>query len=74
MEGPLVGPEKTTCACGGNEGVCSCEPGKCACAGCNMTGVKRDPKSTHVQFSETTTDISNVAADYGVAKEKPTVL
>lgn len=74
-EGPLVGPEKTTCACGGNEGVCSCEPGKCACAGCNMTGVKRDPKSAHVQFSEVTTDISNAASDYGVgAKEKSTVL
>ncbi|KAL0636851.1 Protein vip1 [Maublancomyces gigas] len=73
---PFTGPEKTTCACGGNEGVCSCEPGKCACAGCNMTSVKKDPKSTQVQFSEAVTDIdSNVAADYGVgSKEKSTVL
>lgn len=69
--GPSVGPEKTTCSCGGNEGVCSCEPGKCACAGCDMTGVKRDPKSAQVQFSETVTDIDNTAADFGYnPKEK----
>jgi len=30
------GPDKTTCPCGGDSGVCSCPPGKCACAGCNM--------------------------------------
>lgn len=36
-----------------------------------MTGVKRDPKSAQVQFSETVTDINNAAADYGVGlKEK----
>lgn len=72
---PLTGPEKTTCACAGNEGVCICEPGKCGCAGCNMTSVKKDPKSTQVQFSEAVTDIDNAAADYGVgSKEKSTVL
>jgi len=32
---PFVGPAKTTCSCGGNEGVCTCPEGKCACAGCN---------------------------------------
>lgn len=35
--GPFEGPEKTTCSCGGDSGVCSCPPGKCACAGCDMT-------------------------------------
>lgn len=55
--------------------MCSCEPGKCACAGCNMKGVKKDPKSAHVQFSEAVADIDNAAADYGVAsQEKSTVL
>ena len=28
------GKEKTKCNCGGTEGVCPCEPGKCACSGC----------------------------------------
>ncbi|KAH0614454.1 uncharacterized protein H6S33_000090 [Morchella sextelata] len=60
---PFVGPEKTTCACGGNEGVCSCEPGKCACAGCDMKGVKKDAKSAQVQFSEAAIDIGNTAKD-----------
>lgn len=72
---PFVDPEKTTCACGGNEGACSCAPGKCACAGCNMTGVKKDPRSAQVQFGEAATDIGNAAADYGVgSKEKSAVL
>lgn len=26
--------EKTACGCGGDEGVCSCAPGKCSCANC----------------------------------------
>jgi hypothetical protein len=68
---PLVGPEKTTCACGGNEGACSCEPGKCACAGCDMTGAKKGPGPAHTQFA---TD-SNTAGDYGVgSNEKSTYL
>jgi len=36
---PFVGPEKTTCACGADEGKCTCDPEKCACAGCEK---KRD--------------------------------
>lgn len=28
------GQEKTKCNCGGETGVCPCEPGKCACSGC----------------------------------------
>lgn len=72
---PFVGPEKTTCPCGGNEGVCSCDPGKCACAGCNMKGVKKDPRSAQVQFGEAATDIGNAAADFGTGtKEKSTLL
>lgn len=31
---------KSTCTCGGNEGVCTCPPGKCACAGCAREGPK----------------------------------
>jgi hypothetical protein len=69
-----VGLEKTTCACGGNEGVCSCEPGKCACAGCNMTGAQQGPGSAHVQFGGAATDIKTTA-DYGVSSnEKSNVL
>ena len=29
------GKEKTKCNCGGADGKCPCEPGKCACAGCS---------------------------------------
>lgn len=28
------GQEKTKCNCGGADGKCPCEPGKCACSGC----------------------------------------
>jgi len=31
---PVAGTDKTRCTCGGTEGVCQCEPGKCACEGC----------------------------------------
>ncbi|SMR50045.1 unnamed protein product [Zymoseptoria tritici ST99CH_1A5] len=30
----IGGQEKTKCNCGGNEGKCPCEAGKCACASC----------------------------------------
>lgn len=29
------GQEKTKCNCGGADGKCPCEPGKCACTGCS---------------------------------------
>nr|POF04902.1 protein vip1 [Quercus suber] len=29
------GKEKTKCNCGGAEGKCPCEPGKCSCSGCS---------------------------------------
>jgi len=29
------GKEKTKCNCGGSDGKCPCEPGKCACSGCS---------------------------------------
>ena len=29
------GQEKTKCNCGGADGKCPCEPGKCACSGCS---------------------------------------
>jgi hypothetical protein len=35
----VPGTEKTTCTCGGSEGTCTCEPGKCACSGCGKSSV-----------------------------------
>lgn len=35
--GVSEGQEKTTCTCAGNEGVCTCPPGKCGCVGCQKT-------------------------------------
>lgn len=29
------GQKKTKCNCGGSDGACPCEPGKCACSGCS---------------------------------------
>ena len=35
MEKTMIdGKERTTCNCGGVDGKCPCEPGKCACQGC----------------------------------------
>ena len=31
----IEGQERTKCNCGGADGKCPCEPGKCACAGCS---------------------------------------
>ena len=31
----IEGVERTKCNCGGADGKCPCEPGKCACAGCS---------------------------------------
>ncbi|KAK3048049.1 Protein vip1 [Extremus antarcticus] len=31
----IDGQEKTKCNCGGADGKCPCEPGKCACSGCS---------------------------------------
>ena len=31
----IDGQERTKCNCGGADGKCPCEPGKCACAGCS---------------------------------------
>lgn len=33
----VQGTNKTVCTCGGAEGICKCEPGKCACSGCNKS-------------------------------------
>jgi len=38
---PFVGEgDVTKCGCAGNEGVCKCAPGACACSGCQKTGDK----------------------------------
>jgi len=71
--GALVEPEKTTCACAGNAGVCTCEAGKCACAGCDMgeKGTKGD--SAQYQFGESARDVADTAKDLGTgSKEKST--
>ncbi|KAG0639856.1 hypothetical protein HOY80DRAFT_57218 [Tuber brumale] len=61
--GPLVGSEKTTCACGGNAGVCSCEPGKCACVGCDMGMKETKGDSAQHQFEEASRDAADATKD-----------
>lgn len=34
----IDGKERTKCNCGGVDGQCPCEPGKCACVGCGKAG------------------------------------
>ena len=43
---PVSGTDKTTCNCGGSEGICSCEPGQCACSSCPKSAVKGDHTAT----------------------------
>jgi len=62
------GPEKTTCNCGGNEGACKCEPGKCDCSGCSKKD--RDPGAGQIQSA--VQDVKDVAKDLG-AGSGPTV-
>ena len=42
----VPGTQKTTCTCGGNTGVCPCEEGKCACSGCEKSGLQGDQTAT----------------------------
>jgi hypothetical protein len=37
----VPGTEKTTCKCGSDSENCPCEPGKCACADCGKSDVKK---------------------------------
>lgn len=37
----IDGKERTKCNCGGADGKCPCEPGKCACSGCSKANVER---------------------------------
>lgn len=65
---PFVEPEITTCSCGGEAGKCSCQPGKCGCAGCEMPGssAKKEAEnkaSTVGQFEHTFQDIKGAAKD-----------
>ncbi|MCJ1228119.1 hypothetical protein MMC12_004780 [Toensbergia leucococca] len=41
-----VGGEKTTCQCGGNDGTCPCAEGKCACSGCEKSGLQGETTAT----------------------------
>lgn len=71
QKGVFSGQEKSTCTCGGNEGVCNCPPGKCACAGCQKAGPKEQvPQvgtdqagSASRQFGAAKEDIVNTAKD-----------
>lgn len=70
-EGVFTTQDKSTCSCAGNEGVCSCPSGKCACAGCNKAGPKEQiPQvgtdqagSASRQFGAAKDDIVNTAKD-----------
>lgn len=70
-EGVFSAQEKSTCTCGGNEGICNCPSGKCACAGCQKAGHKEQvPQvgtdqggSASRQFGGAKDDIVNTAKD-----------
>ena len=52
---PVEGDKsKTTCNCGGAEGICTCEPGECACSDC--------PKSAAVKGDHTATGPADTVA------------
>ncbi|KAH0831594.1 hypothetical protein AYO21_01794 [Fonsecaea monophora] len=36
---PVPGTDKTVCKCGGEEGICGCDPGHCNCARCAKSDV-----------------------------------
>ncbi|KAI5794294.1 hypothetical protein DFH27DRAFT_565815 [Peziza echinospora] len=66
----IVGPEKTTCACGGDAGACKCAPEKCACAGCHNHNKSSVPEvgtaqggAASRQFGEVKEDVKAVAKD-----------
>ena len=42
----VPGTDKTVCQCGGNDGTCPCEAGKCACSGCGKAGVEGEHTAT----------------------------
>lgn len=40
----IPGTNRTKCSCGGEEGVCACEPGKCACSSCAKNPEENPPE------------------------------
>lgn len=42
----VPGTDKTVCQCGGNDGTCPCEAGKCACSGCSKSGIAGEATAT----------------------------
>jgi RNA recognition motif-containing protein len=68
-EGVFTEPENTTCPCGGNEGICSCPPGKCTCAGCGKAATGVPVVGTSAggepsrQFGGAAQDIKNASQD-----------
>ncbi|KAF8466375.1 hypothetical protein BDZ91DRAFT_725287 [Kalaharituber pfeilii] len=69
----FVGQDRSTCACAGNEGVCVCPPGTCACPGCSKdkgAGEKNMPQvgtaeagTASAQFGHAKDDVVGVAKD-----------
>lgn len=39
----VAGTARTKCQCGGQDGICACEPGACACSSCG-----KNPEATKV--------------------------
>jgi RNA recognition motif-containing protein len=70
---PYVEADTTTCACGGDASNCGCEPGKCACIGCNKLGMsaKKEAESkasTTEYFNPTFRDTKQAAQDVSAEK------
>ena len=42
----VAGTDKTTCQCGGDDGTCPCAEGKCACSGCEKSGIQGEKTAT----------------------------
>ncbi|KAA8895343.1 hypothetical protein FN846DRAFT_970076 [Sphaerosporella brunnea] len=64
---PFVAPDLTTCACGGQPNACTCEPGKCGCAGCAKS--EADVKAgAFGQAQHAFEDVKGTAQDLGAEK------
>ncbi|KAF8246132.1 hypothetical protein K440DRAFT_632604 [Wilcoxina mikolae CBS 423.85] len=63
---PLVAPDETTCACGGDQSLCGCQQGKCACVGCGKAGAKQEAEGkagAAGQFEHAFQDVKGTVKD-----------
>jgi len=58
----VPGTDKTVCQCGGNDGTCPCEAGKCACSGCGKSGASGEKSATEAT-KDTAKDTAEAAKD-----------